>query len=278
MATVAHNLEYWEKDYSWDVSGEEWSDAWGGSEMQWWGSLFPRIQSFLPTGHILEIAPGFGRWTRFLKDQCEKLTIIDLTPRCIEHCQRRFARETHIDYIVNDGKSLAMIPDGSVDFVFSFDSLVHAEADVLTTYLKQLARKLKPDGAGFIHHSNAARYQTYFSLLHKLPRGRHFLTRNGLVANDCARGISMSAASFERDCAASGLQCIGQEVMNWHGSWLIDCMSTFTRQGARWERPNTVLENPHFMQEARLLANLAKLYAREPRRNPSQQPPAPASR
>ena len=32
-------------------------------DSQWFGLIFPRIHAFLPTGTILEIAPGFGRWT-----------------------------------------------------------------------------------------------------------------------------------------------------------------------------------------------------------------------
>src|SRR4030095_8370524 len=45
--------------------GEEWSSAWGGSEAQWLGAIFLRIRAFIPTDTILEIAPGFGRWTNF---------------------------------------------------------------------------------------------------------------------------------------------------------------------------------------------------------------------
>ena len=37
-----------------------------------------------------------------------------------------------------------MIQDKSIDFVFSFDSLVHAEAEVIEAYLNQLAMKLQP--------------------------------------------------------------------------------------------------------------------------------------
>jgi CheY-like chemotaxis protein len=39
--------------------------------------------------------------------------------------------EAHVTCFVNDGKSLAMLPDESVDFIFSYDSLVHAEADAV---------------------------------------------------------------------------------------------------------------------------------------------------
>ncbi|MBR8827309.1 MAG: hypothetical protein DSM107014_05285 [Gomphosphaeria aponina SAG 52.96 = DSM 107014] len=47
-----------------------------------------------------------------------------------------------------------MIPDDSIDLVFSNDSLVHAEADVIESYLAQLSLKLKVNGVGFIQHSN----------------------------------------------------------------------------------------------------------------------------
>jgi hypothetical protein len=50
---------------------------------------------------------------------------------------------------VNDGRSLAAVADGSVDLIFSFDSLVHVEADVMLAYLEQLAHKLTPHGIGF---------------------------------------------------------------------------------------------------------------------------------
>jgi ubiquinone/menaquinone biosynthesis C-methylase UbiE len=125
----------------------------------WRKSIYPRIKRLLPAATILEIAPGFGRCTAYLKNHCERLVIVDLSPKCIEACKRRFANESNISYYVNDGKSLDMIADRSIDFVFSFDSLVHAQADVMEAYVKQLAVKLKPSGQGFIHHSNLGSYR-----------------------------------------------------------------------------------------------------------------------
>ena len=51
-----------------------------------------------------------------------------------------------------------MIPDGSVDFVFSFDSFVHPDREIVEAYLRQLGAKLKIGGKGFIHHSNFGEY------------------------------------------------------------------------------------------------------------------------
>ena len=121
MPTVEKNLQQWNARYAWAQQGDEWSASWGGAEAQWLGAILPRIRAFVPTNTILEIAPGFGRWTNYLKDHCNRLIVVDLTASCIQACQQRFASSSHITYHVNDGISLAMIPDGAIDFVFSFD-------------------------------------------------------------------------------------------------------------------------------------------------------------
>ena len=56
-------------------------------------------------------------------DHCQHLFVVDLSPACIEHCKKRFANRQNISYFTNDGRSLYMIADGSLDFVFSYDSL-----------------------------------------------------------------------------------------------------------------------------------------------------------
>lgn len=260
MSTVEQNLTYWNAEHDWRDEGEEWSSPWGGSGSQWRGTLLPRIRAFLPAATILEIAPGYGRWTRFLKEHCRLLVVVDLAEECIRACQRRFAEDSHITYHVNDGKSLDMIPDQSVDFAFSFDSLVHAEADVLDAYVRQLARKLTRDGVGFLHHSNLAAYHGYAALGRRLPRGRGLLARAVLREDVHYRAVTMSAALFESFAHDAGLRCIGQEIVNWNGTRLIDCLSLVTPPGSRWERPNRVIRNPDFMLEARCVSRLSQHY------------------
>ena len=131
MADTESNLEIWNESWDWSGRGDEWSDWWGGTPALWFGALLPRIHAFLPAETILEIGPGYGRWSQYLKGLCRRLVLVDLAERCIEHCRGRFADASNIEYHVNDGRSLAMVEDGSVDLAFSFDSLVHAEADVL---------------------------------------------------------------------------------------------------------------------------------------------------
>lgn len=232
--------------------------------MLWWRGLLPRIHAHLPTGTALEIGPGFGRWTQHLLGACTHLTIVDLTERCIEHCRARFAAYPHLECWTNDGESLEMIEDDTLDFVFSFDSLVHAEAPVLRAYLVQLARKLKPGGVGFIHHSNLAALAGADGAIPSWVARRNW------------RGESMSARLFREYCREAGLHCRTQEIVNWvsrskradrhripgWGMPMTDAMSTFVRPTALEDESTRVYVNPGFVDEWRQIIDLAAIYGR----------------
>lgn len=259
MPSVQENLAMWDTS-DWARSGEEWSQGWGGSLAAWRVSLFPRMSAYLPVHRALEIAPGFGRWTQYLKDSCDELTVVDLTPKCIEACRQRFAAESHIRYGVNDGRSLPMVADQSVDFAFSFDSLVHAEAGDIESYVKELRRVLSKDGVAFLHHSNAGRYRRFFGFTRSLPRGQHFLRRNGIIRDDGWRALSMTAELFREFCQRHGLHCNSQEIISWGHSWLLDCISVVTLPRSRFARPTQVVENREFYREAPYIGQWSRLY------------------
>lgn len=249
--------------YDWKEGGEEWSAPWGGSAAQWFGTIFPRIHRWLPAPTILEIAPGFGRWTNYLKEHCERLEIVDSAQECIEACRRRFAGGTRIHCHQNDGRSLAMIPDRSIDFVFSFDSLVHVRRDIVEDYVRQLAAKLKGDGTGFIHHSNLGEYSS--SVTERLPRRAHkLLTKAKILDQDHRRTPDMTAELFRSSCAAHGLQCVSQELVNWRGRRLIDCFTTFARTASTQTGAGEILRNPNFMREAQLIRHWSQAYFTKP--------------
>jgi SAM-dependent methyltransferase len=201
----------------------------------------------VPAATILEIAPGYGRWTHFLKELCDEMVIVDLAQACIDHCRERFSDDHHISAHVNDGKSLDMVADGSIDLAFSFDSLVHVEHDVIDAYLSQLATKLTPNGIGFIHHSNMGIYGP----AEWTNRNPHW------------RGASVSARTFGATANQHGLRCLSQEMLTWgtDDTLLNDCISVFTPAGSAWERDNVLAENPGFStQEMAAARGLSSLY------------------
>lgn len=265
MPGIEENRATWNAPSSWAAGGDEWSGAWGGTELLWHGSLLPRLHAFLPAQTVLELGPGHGRWTHYLKDLCDELVLVDVAESCIDACRGRFRDASHIRYHVNDGKSLAMVPDRALDLVFSFDSLVHAEHDVLEAYLHQLAGKLKPDGIGFVHHSNMGSYRAAAALARRVPdRVRRVLTQRRLLVNVYAwRAESTTAEGFAELCENAGLTCVAQEKIPWqYGRGLTDVLSLFTPRGSRWERPNLVVEDRGFIEEAGRLAQVGRLYGR----------------
>lgn len=263
MPTLEQNKSIWAGSYNWENRGDEWSAGWGGPSMQWYGSILPRINAHVPANRILEIACGYGRWTHYLKDLCNKLYALDLGEECIRYCKQRFASCSNIEYILNDGMSLEMIPDGSIDFVFSFDSLVHADESVLDSYMSQLPRILSNEGTVFIHHSNLFAYNRKYSIIRKVPKLEGALKLVGILDRSLHwRDFSVDAKKVERMADKYGLHCVSQEIVNWGTKRAyIDCMSTIKAAiAASAHAPNTVLHNKYFMREARNLRALSGLY------------------
>jgi SAM-dependent methyltransferase len=266
MPSLSENRHLWAGAYDWAERGEEWSQAWGGSEAEWFVTILPRIHAFLPTSVILEIAPGFGRWTQFLKEYARRLIAVDLSEECIAACQTRFAADSRVECHVNDGTSLAVVDDHIVDFAFSFDSLVHVDQRVIGKYLQQLSDKLTANGVAFIHHSNMGAYRRYLSVYRALnvvqPVGK-FLDEH-VGHNIHWRDTSMSAQLFERLSAEAGLVCISQELINWGEPQrlLNDAFSIVTPAQSAYARPRRRVENRGFGIEISSAGRIAPLYTR----------------
>ena len=242
MGTIAGNLFLW-SNYHWERNGNEWSDPWGGSQNLWRYVILPRISKFIPAHNILEIAPGYGRWTEYLLPYCSgEYWGVDLTPKCIDVCKKEFVKSSY-HWVVNDGKDLSFIPDNSLDFVFSFDSLVHVEIDVIDAYLKQLGRKMKVGSFGFIHHSNS----------------KSIGGQKCKIEDEAGRSLSVGYEAVKILCEEANLICCSQEQLTWQTNRLIDCFTLFTKGGVKVEYRN--ITNPDFYSQSALIAKVASLYS-----------------
>lgn len=238
--------------YDWKGDGgEEWSSAWGGSQMLWRVTLFPRLAPFLPAGNILEIAPGGGRVTAFLLQACERLDVVDIARSALDACRERFARHDHIHYHLGSGNALDFLPDASIDLAVSWDSLVHAESDIVDGYVLSLSNKLRPGGVAVLHHSNLA--------AHRLADGSSFAADMDRPENGWRAG-SVRAESVRHACERAGLVCTGQEIFAWSRPPVTsDCLTVFARPlpGRSIEPgPVTTADMPAEMQAARRIASV----------------------
>lgn len=212
MPTIEENRGAWNEAYDWQSSGDEWSGGWGSTKTMWLVSILPRIARHLPCRSLLEIAPGFGRVTEFLLPHTGRYLGVDLAEKCVAACRHRFASVPHARFEVGDGLLLPMVEAASVDFAFSWDSLVHADMRVLRSYAKELARVLRPGGVAFLHHSNLAALDP--------------ASKSAADARARWRDATVSAELVRDAAATAGLHCATQELLNWTSDEPSDCFTT----------------------------------------------------
>jgi SAM-dependent methyltransferase len=248
VPSLDENRRRWNEFYTWAEAGDEWSSHWGGTETEWLCTLLPRVSRFIPAATICEIAPGYGRWSQYLIGLGDHYVGVDLSLPCVEACRERFASAETARFVVNDGESLPTVDDNSVDFIFSFDSLVHVEDTVISAYLEEIERVLMPHGIALVHHSNLGEYAPDLRDSRRPADWEHWRAR------------SMTAERFEELSLAKGLSCIGQEIINWGSPRLIDCISLVTKPGSKWDRSNVVARNEYFMGEGFSAQAVAQIY------------------
>lgn len=241
---IRDNIISWDDDYDWKDRGEEWSEPWGNSSAQWFNLIYPRIHAYLPANRILEIAIGHGRWTNHLKNYSSELIGIDLAEKCVEYCRKRFNNDKKLVFYQNNGLDLSMVADASVDFVFSFDSLVHVDLPTMKSYLFEIKRVLKSGDVAFIHHSN----------LLDCPKVE------GLKEH--VRASDVSHQNVKEFSDSIGLNCIIQELVNWRNpeSFLIDCFSTFVKDNSGRSPEYKLFRNNKFMEQAQYIKILSSYY------------------
>jgi len=150
LSGAATNRSIWD-GYDWRRGGEEWTPS-----EEWKQGLVALIRERAPAqGSILEIGPGGGRWTEVLQEVAGSLTVVDVSRASIEACRARLAGRDNVRYLVNDGRTLAAIPDASIDFIWSFDTFVHVSPEDTAAYAGEFRRVLRRGGRGIVHHPAA---------------------------------------------------------------------------------------------------------------------------
>jgi ubiquinone/menaquinone biosynthesis C-methylase UbiE len=179
MPTIEWNRNAWNENYDWIKDGDEWDGqaTFCGQPYEAWKRAIVEylIAPYIPIDSTaLEIAPGHGRWTQYLATMVRELVLVDLSPSCIDYCKTRFSNYDHISYHVNDGASLSFISDESIGFIWSYDSFVHMDPEVISCYFHEFQRVLRPGSNIVIHHANRRNVTLWTGNLLRLlgPRGR----------------------------------------------------------------------------------------------------------
>src|ERR1700744_4370894 len=107
---IRANRQKWDHDHPWPEDGDEWKGQSVDCNVpypEWKQSLIDHLIAPCVTAnmHVLEIAPGHGRWTEALVARARTVTAVDLSQTCIDFCRARFS-DRNIDFFLTDGASL----------------------------------------------------------------------------------------------------------------------------------------------------------------------------
>lgn len=164
---------------------------------------------------VLDFAAGHGRNSAWLQEPAKDLTLVDINKENVKIWKERFGTNKRFTYLITDGASLKGIKNNSITFLYSFDSMVHFDNDVITAYIPEFWRVLKQGCYGFCHHSNytgnpGGRFQDN-------PDWRNF----------------MSKELFAHTLIKNGFEVVEQMPLAWGGIAELDCITLFRKPRER---------------------------------------------
>jgi ubiquinone/menaquinone biosynthesis C-methylase UbiE len=104
----------------------------------------------LPCGPALDFGCGVGRLSRALALHFHEVVGIDIAPSMIAYA-KQYNPGPKFRFLVNNRPDLAIVPDASIDFIYSSLVLQHIAPDTVKRYLAEFYRVLRPEGVMSIH-------------------------------------------------------------------------------------------------------------------------------
>lgn len=144
-------LKYDKRDRRQCIYGDHWCDPMIHPALKTINRYF--IKPIVPGKTVVEIGPGGGRWTRFLR-YAKKLYLVDPFVELLRETKKNF-NGSNMEFIQNNGTDFPGIPEDYVDYIFCFDVFVHLSADLIREYLLNMKKILKKGYASSIFFNYA---------------------------------------------------------------------------------------------------------------------------
>jgi SAM-dependent methyltransferase len=135
-----------------DTLGEEWGGA-AFSERIVTEVAAPYLG---PQVDVLELGCGGGKFSAHLRPRTRTLLCADISADMLARTRKHVGEGEDVDYLKLNGRDFAGVADASVDFIFSYDVLLHLQPQNVFSYLLAARRILRPGGVFLIHAINLA--------------------------------------------------------------------------------------------------------------------------
>ena len=114
--------------------------------------LLSAIDSFRPTGDILELACGSGIWTERLLRSATAVTAVDGAPEMLARARQRVGPRAPVRFVEAD--LFSWKPDRRYDAVFFGFWISHVPEDEFASFWSLVAEALRPGGTVFFFDDN----------------------------------------------------------------------------------------------------------------------------
>lgn len=217
---MASNSKAGTLDESVAIVAAPWAGSSYYAEAEQWTWLFwsertpfRRMFDQLDLSYVVELACGHGRHAEQIAALCGQLVLFDIFEDNLAICSERLKVHANVSVVKGNGYDFCPLPSESVTAIFCYDAMVHFSPDIVSSYLADSARVLRPGGKALFHHSN---YGSPTTTVHygQNPHARNHMTQQLFL--ECA--------------TAAGLSIVESEVMDWSDISQLDCL-TLVRKG-----------------------------------------------
>ncbi len=112
--------------------------------------FFGRLDADPRGGVCVEVGCGPGRMTRLLAARFDRVIAVDVSPEMLERAHRAVPDE-NVDFRAVDGERLDSVEDALCDALVCYLVLQHLpDRRLVTAYLREFARVLRPGGRAFV--------------------------------------------------------------------------------------------------------------------------------
>jgi SAM-dependent methyltransferase len=130
---------------------------------------------------VVEIGCGLGRITRVLAARARRVVALDVSDEMLARARVHNPDLGNVEWVLGDGRSLAPLPDASVDACVSVVVLQHVpDPEITLDYVRDLGRALRPGGWAAlqvsddpaIHRPRQGAGQRVLAAVGRAPRGQ----------------------------------------------------------------------------------------------------------
>ena len=156
-----HSKNYYEKNYPGEFNLDPYSLPKDDDELRYFLSnnyLYKMMSKYITIDNnsvVLDLGCGYGRFVEFYVPIASFVYAVDVIDYIIDICKTKYAGIKNVAFIKNNGYSLEMIDDSSIDLISCYNVFQHIPRKATQSYLKEFSRIIKPNGIIIIQFSGA---------------------------------------------------------------------------------------------------------------------------